>query len=95
MGAGRRLVDFSSRAPAARPLNVSWIHGSPSAKHNADPDLQAYAYDEHTVILRQNMAIDYEGPFLFLIFGNARAVLIDTGATGPAEWFPLRRSSTT
>lgn len=72
-------------------LDVRWIHGSPSAKHNTDPDIQVYVYDEHTVILRQNMAIDYEAPFLFLLFGSERAVLIDTGATAAAEFFPLRR----
>jgi len=74
-----------------RALDVRWIHGSPSAKHNTDPDIQVHAHDEHTVILRQNMAIDYEAPFMFLLFGEARAVLIDTGATASADFFPLRR----
>ncbi|MEV4614783.1 MBL fold metallo-hydrolase [Kitasatospora sp. NPDC049258] len=77
--------------PQAGPLGVRWIHGSTSAKHNTDPDIQVHAYDEHTVILRQNMAVDYEAPFLFLLFGEERAVLIDTGATADAEFFPLRR----
>jgi hydroxyacylglutathione hydrolase len=77
--------------PAAKPLDVRWIHGSPSSKHNTDPDLQTYWYDEHTVILRQNKAIDYEAPFLFLIFGAERAVLLDTGATASPEFLPLRR----
>ncbi|KAB1990570.1 MBL fold metallo-hydrolase [Streptomyces triticiradicis] len=76
---------------AAAPLDVRWVHGSPSAKHNTDPDIQVHAYDENTVILRQNMAIDYEAPFMFLLFGTARAVLIDTGATASADHFPLRR----
>ncbi|MEU4083453.1 MBL fold metallo-hydrolase [Streptomyces aureus] len=75
----------------ATPLDVRWIHGSPSAKHNTDPDIQVHAYDENTVILRQNKAIDYEAPFMFLLFGTERAVLIDTGATASAEYFPLRR----
>ncbi|WP_449061448.1 MBL fold metallo-hydrolase [Planomonospora algeriensis] len=91
MDAGTPLIDFAGVTPRPRALNVRWIHGSPSAKHNTDPDIQVHAYDEHTFILRQNMAIDYEAPFLFLLFGNARAVLIDTGATASAEFFPLRR----
>jgi hydroxyacylglutathione hydrolase len=84
-------ISFAAAAPQARPIDVAWIHGSVSAKHNADPDIQVHAYDEHTFILRQNKAIDYEAPFLFLLFGNDRAVLIDTGATASAELFPLRR----
>ncbi|MFE4970796.1 MBL fold metallo-hydrolase [Kitasatospora sp. NPDC056651] len=76
--------------PIARPLDVRWIHGSPSAKHNTDPDIQVHEYDEHTVILRQNKAVHYEAPFVFLFFGADRAVLIDTGATAEAAYFPLR-----
>ncbi|TPG17212.1 MBL fold metallo-hydrolase [Pedococcus bigeumensis] len=72
------------------PLQVRWIHGSESAKHNTDPDLQVHFHDDATVILRQNKAVNYEAPFLFLLFGAERAVLLDTGATADAELFPLR-----
>ncbi|MFJ5521217.1 MBL fold metallo-hydrolase [Streptomyces griseoluteus] len=91
MGAQTCMIDFTGESPVSRGLDVRWIHGSPSAKHNTDPDIQVHAYDEHTFILRQNMAIDYEAPFLFLLFGNDRAVLIDTGATASPEYFPLRQ----
>jgi glyoxylase-like metal-dependent hydrolase (beta-lactamase superfamily II) len=77
---------------SGEPLGVAWIHGSPSAKHNTDPDLQVYWYDEHTVLLRQNKAIHYEAPFLYLLFGGQRAVLLDTGATASPDLFPLRQT---
>ncbi len=83
-------VAQQSSAVTARPLDVRWIHGSPSSKHNTDPELQTYWYGDNTVILRQNKAIDYEAPFLFLLFGQKRAVLLDTGATASPEFFPLR-----
>ncbi|WP_406282540.1 MBL fold metallo-hydrolase [Embleya sp. NBC_00896] len=86
-----RWIDFGTTAAVPRGLDVAWIHGSESAKHNTDVDIQVHAYDEHTLILRQNMAINYEAPFMFLLFGNERAVLIDTGATASADFFPLRR----
>ncbi|MBB2947259.1 glyoxylase-like metal-dependent hydrolase (beta-lactamase superfamily II) [Actinoplanes lutulentus] len=85
-------IDFNSATPGAGTLDVRWIHGSSSAKHNTDPDIQVHAYNEHTVILRQNKAVDYEAPFMFLLFGNDRVVLLDTGATASAEHFPLRRT---
>lgn len=84
-------MTFTAEVPTPRELNVAWIHGSPSAKHNTDPDIQVYEYDEHTFILRQNKAIDYEAPFMFLMFGDMQAVLLDTGATESAAFFPLRR----
>jgi hypothetical protein len=38
------------------------------------------------------MSVNYEAPFLFLLFGNERALLVDTGATAEPEFFPLRRT---
>ena len=71
-------------------LDVAWIHGSEAAKYNTDPDIQVHACDEHTYILRQNKAVHYEAPFLFLLFGASRALLLDTGATANPDFFPLR-----
>jgi len=85
-----QLIDFGDPAGNAGSLDVEWIHGSPSAKHNTDPDIQVHRYNEHTVILRQNMAINYEAPFIYLLFGNTRALLLDTGATTSPELFPVR-----
>jgi glyoxylase-like metal-dependent hydrolase (beta-lactamase superfamily II) len=84
-------LDFADGS-AVPDLGVVWIHGSESAKHNADPDIQVHAYDEHTYILRQNMAVNFEAPFMFLLFGRSRALLLDTGATASPEYFPLRRT---
>ncbi|MGW1752567.1 hypothetical protein ACWCRD_44710 [Streptomyces sp. NPDC002092] len=79
--------EVDSRKLSAKPLGVDWIHGSSSAKHNTDPDLQVHWYDEHTVLLRQNKAINYEAPFLYLLFGIRQVVLIDTGATAHRNSF--------
>ncbi|WP_198417988.1 MBL fold metallo-hydrolase [Cryobacterium gelidum] len=42
-------------------------------------------------MLRQSMVINYEAPFLYLMFGEARAILLDTGATSDPAFFPLRQ----
>ena len=76
--------------PAPGTLDVQWIHGSVSPKHNTDPDIQIHFYNEHTVILRQNMAVHHEAPFMFLLFGDSRCILLDTGATKSPSYFPLR-----
>lgn len=86
------LINFVLDGPALGSLNVAWIHGSVSPKHNTDPDIQIHAYNEHTYILRQNMAVHYEAPFMFLLFGNERAILLDTGATRSPEFFPLHQT---
>jgi hypothetical protein len=85
-------IDFPDVSALAN-LDVAWIHGSPAAKYNTDPDIQVHAYDEHTYILRQNMAVHYEAPFMFLLLGRSAALLPDTGATADPRFFPLRRSA--
>ncbi|MGH3446574.1 MAG: MBL fold metallo-hydrolase, partial [Nocardioidaceae bacterium] len=82
-------IDFRDGSAVAD-LDVQWIHGSQAAKYNTDPDIQVHACDEHTYILRQNMAVSYEAPFMFLLFGARRALLLDTGATAEPGFFPLR-----
>jgi hydroxyacylglutathione hydrolase len=83
-------IDFVTAAPVAGPLDVRWIHGAPSRRLATDPPIQVHHYDEHTVIMRQSKSVHYEAPFLYLLFGNDRALLLDTGATADAERFPLR-----
>jgi glyoxylase-like metal-dependent hydrolase (beta-lactamase superfamily II) len=77
-------------ADAPQPLPVRWIHGAPSSKHDTDPEIQVFAFDARTFILRQNMSVHYEAPFLFVFVGDERSLLVDTGATADPRWFPLR-----
>ena len=80
-------VDFTGAAPVPADLDVAWVHGS--RRGHTDPPIQVHRADPHTVVLRQSKDVDYEGPFLFLLFGNERAVLFDTGATADPARFPL------
>jgi glyoxylase-like metal-dependent hydrolase (beta-lactamase superfamily II) len=87
-----RAVDFATEAPVRGDLDVRWIHGSPRRKPNNDPPIQVHRYDPHTYVLRQSKAINAEAPFLYLLFGNDRAVLFDTGAVKKAAGNPLRET---
>ena len=87
-----KRINFNLTEAAPGSMEVQWIHGSISAKHNKDPEIQVHQYNEHTYILRQNMAVHAEAPFMFLLFGNDRAILFDTGATRSPEFFPLRQT---
>ncbi len=83
-------IDFHSSAPIAGNMNVEWIHGSRSLRHRTDPPIQAHAYDAHTFLLRQSKDVSFEAPFVDLLLGNDRALLLDTGATSDPQRFPLR-----
>jgi hydroxyacylglutathione hydrolase len=83
-------IDFLTGAPYTGSLDIRWIHGAPAKRRPSDPPIQVHHYDEHTVIIRQSKSVSYEAPFLYLLFGNGRALLLDTGATPDPEKFPLR-----
>jgi glyoxylase-like metal-dependent hydrolase (beta-lactamase superfamily II) len=83
-------IDFLTGAPVAGDLDVTWIHGSPRGRLDQETPIQAHSYDPHTTILRQSRSISSEAPFLYLLCGNERALLLDTGATEDADRFPLR-----
>jgi len=61
-------------------LDVQWIHGAPDCALTTDPPLQVHAFDKDTYILRQSKCTHFEAPFLYLLFGSDRALLLDTGA---------------
>jgi len=86
---GPSLV-FSPDAKVSGTFPEKWIHGSKSAMDNDDPPVQVHAYNDHTFILRENKAINYEGAFMYLLFGNQTAILIDQGSTSSPDLFPLR-----
>lgn len=69
----------SHESPEPGSFPATWIRG---ADAHRDPPIQVHAYNEDFYILRQSMCLDYEGPFLYLIFGERKAVLFDTGASG-------------
>lgn len=83
-------IDFATGAPVGGVLPERWIHGSPAGRPNTDPPIQVHRYDAHTFVLRQNKSVHYEAPFLYLLFGNDRVLLLDTGATADPARFPLR-----
>ncbi|MFW7380908.1 MAG: MBL fold metallo-hydrolase [Oligoflexus sp.] len=71
-------------------LNVQWIHGAENCNNDQNPPLQVHQYNSSYYILRQNKCLNFEAPFMYLILGQNKALLFDTGATGNANTFPLR-----
>jgi glyoxylase-like metal-dependent hydrolase (beta-lactamase superfamily II) len=57
-------------------LPEHWIAGGPDC--GSEPAIQVHAYDPDTFILRQSLCSSPEGPFLYLLFGEDRAPLVDT-----------------
>ncbi len=73
-----------SAQPSLEPgtLPTSWITGGPNCLEI--PDWQIHQYNPTFFILRESGCTNYEKPFLYLILGKDRALLVDTGA-GPVD----------
>lgn len=73
-------------------FNVQWTAGAPNCNQDPNPPLQVHSYNKNLAIIRQNKCVNFEAPFIYLLFGAQKALLIDTGATASANTFPLRTS---
>lgn len=78
--------------------DVAWIHGAADCAHSSDPLIQVHQFDDDTFVLRISKCFSYEGNFIYLLFGDTKAVMFDTGGEpdqdGPfaATALPLRRA---
>lgn len=69
-------------------LPARWNHGTPG-----EPALQVHEAAPGTWILRQGKGSNFEAPFQYLIAGEERALLLDTGAEPVARSdYPLRET---
>lgn len=74
--AGLLLATPAAAAPG--PAFAPWINGTGAS----EPETQVQRIDADTFVIRQSVKTNFEAPFLYLLFGRDRALLIDTGAGG-------------
>jgi glyoxylase-like metal-dependent hydrolase (beta-lactamase superfamily II) len=75
--------------PVPGSLPLHWNEGAADCAANPQPPLEVHAYEPRTFILRQSPCATFEAPFLYLLVGSERALLIDTGAIEDPAAMPL------
>jgi len=86
------LANATPAEPVPGDLNVRWAPGAEDCAANPQPPLQVHRYDPATFILRQNLCADFEAPLLYLLIGEKRALLIDSGAVEDEASMPLAKT---
>ena len=79
--AGLSACETPVTAESAEPsaiFQTAWNSGQQAD----EPAYHVQTIDQNTVAIRQSLRHTFEAPFLYLIFGNDRALLIDTGVEG-------------
>src|SRR5678816_2585529 len=59
-------------------MDVHWNQGSEDCVKNPQPPIQVHQYNAQTFILRESLCATYEAPFIYLLIGKTKALLIDT-----------------
>lgn len=70
-------------------MDVHWNEGSPTCDKNPQPPLQVHQYNPRTFILRENLCTTFEAPFMYLLIGSTKALLVDTGDIADPKVVPL------
>ena len=70
-------------------MEVDWVSGSPDCAKSDGPAIQVHQYNSATYILRQSPCAEFEAPFMYLLIGQTRAFLLDTGAVAAADVAPV------
>lgn len=58
----------------------SWLHGAKDCTTSSDPAYDSYQYSKQTFILRQSKCLSYEAPFIYVLMGRDKLLVLDTGA---------------
>jgi glyoxylase-like metal-dependent hydrolase (beta-lactamase superfamily II) len=80
------LIALAACEPRASdaPAVASTVFGAPwnSGIDRQEPAFHVQTIDPSTIVLRQSITTTFEAPFLYLLFGDTKALLIDTGVEG-------------
>ena len=70
-------------------MDIHWNEGSRNCANDPPPPLQEHPYNTRTFILRENLCTTFEAPFMYLLVGSTKALLIDTGDIADPNVIPL------
>ena len=77
-GVGAALLLGAAASVSNAPQFAHWIDGTAAS----EPETQVQMIDGDTFVIRQSVKTNFEAPFLYLLFGKDRALLLDSGAGG-------------
>ena len=88
------ILSFARSEIVPGTMDVHWNEGSKDCTKDPQPPIQVHQYNADTFILRENLCATYEAPFIYLLIGKNKALLIDTGAVADAKTMPLAQTVT-
>jgi hydroxyacylglutathione hydrolase len=87
-------ASFVRAQPVPGVLDVHWNEGAEDCIAHPQPPIQVHRYNSQTFILRESLCATSEAPFLYLLVGSNKALLIDTGDVADPKQMPLASTVT-
>lgn len=75
--------------PASGSMDMHWDAGAEDCSKHPVPPIEVHAYNPSTYILREDLCATWEAPFMYLLIGQDKALLIDTGDVADPKLMPL------
>ncbi len=88
------LLTTSPARPQLVPgsMDVYWNEGAKDCTAGPQPPIEVHPYNQATFILRENLCVTFEAPFMYLLIGSAKTLLIDTGDVADPKQAPLAKT---
>jgi hydroxyacylglutathione hydrolase len=88
------LLGFALASSAQVPgsLQMTWSPGAEDCHVAPKTPLEVHAYNETTFVIRETLCATFEAPFIYLLIGANKALLIDTGDVADPHLMPLAES---
>src|SRR5215831_12434087 len=86
----RSPLGWSQLVPGS--MEVQWSEGTPNCATKSQSPLQVHQYNACTFLLRESLCTTFEAPFMYLLVGATKALLIDTGDVADPKVIPLADS---
>lgn len=80
---------YAQATPAGGSLKTDWFEGAADCSAVSAPQIEVHAFNETTYILRQSLCSTFEAPFMYLLIGEDKALLIDTGGVEALSSTPV------
>jgi hydroxyacylglutathione hydrolase len=87
------ILSASAHADVAiAPWAAPWDAGAEDCASHPAPPLEVHQFDAKTFVLRESLCATWKAPFMYLLVGDRRALLIDTGDVADPRKMPLAQT---
>lgn len=75
-----------------KPFGTPWNEGGADCAAHPQPPLDVQRFDATTYVLRETPCATWEAPFMYLLIGDSKALLVDTGDVADPKRVPLAQT---